>query len=571
MSSLRSDAWLGVAVVVSAIAITHGPSIGNGFVELDDDQYVHENPHVQGGLSREGLAWAFKVQNDRDTYFHPLTWLSLMLDHELFGLAPWGYHLVNLVLHAVAAALLLLAFALATGRPRPSAAAALLWGIHPLTVEGVAWVAERKTVLAGALAAGAVLAYVAYARRPSWRRLGVVALLQTASILAKPSLVVFPALALVLDLWPLGRIGRPRAGAGVPHPALSRIVAEKCALALVAVPAAIPAIVSTKHFDISLVTVPLSLRAANAFASIPRYLAAVAWPSGLSVYHPFPVHVPLPLARVVAGALLVALLTAGALLAARRRPSLLAGWLWFLVALSPAIGLKVVGMWPAWADRFAYLPLVGLAAAIAFAAADVAARASVARAMVIGGAACAAVALGAATVHQGRYWKDSLALFRRAAEIEPRSFEMQMHLGVTLGRAGRWQEALSHLELARQLNPLDAKYRLNLGLCLAALGRFPEAVEEMKAAVSLDPRNANAKAQLAMALHNLGRLAEAERHFRDALEIDANHPDALFRYAELLRTSDRPGQALPLYVRFLEIAPPTHAREREVASFLLGR
>ncbi len=526
----RATAIRAGAVVFLLAVAAHGRSVRDDFLSFDDATYVYQNAAVREGLTRSSVAWAFRIEHDNKTYFHPLTWLSLMADRQVFGLRPWGFHAVNVLLHAVAALLLLSILLVATGEVAPSTVAAALFAVHPLTVEGVAWVAERKTVLAAALGFAAILVYVLARGRPSWRRLAAVSGLQLASLLAKPGLVVLPGLLLVLDVWPLGRL-RGTSGAERRREAL-RLVAEKVPMVLVSVAAyglvaASTRLVAAHHTP----PFPFAVKLANATATVPLYLLDVLWPTNLSVFHPFPSAVPV--AAVAAGLATIVLITAVAAALARRAPSLAAGWAWFCIAILPFLGLKHAGLWPSRADRFAYVPLVGIAMGVAFAGARLwreRPAATWAKRAVV---AVAIASLGAATVAQGRHWVNGTALYRRATDVEPNSGRMHYNLGGELMREGRTVEARFHFEEAVRVEPKLALPRVFLGGLL----------------------------------EREGRSAEAELQYREAIRNEPTKWDATLALAELLRKSGRYGEARPLYARVLQIAPPNEEWARRQASW----
>jgi len=526
---MRRSVVLACAAVLASVAIAHGGALSNGFVAFDDDTYVYANPVVPSGLSPASIAWAFRMDARRQ-YFHPLTWLSLMADAQAFGLNPRAFHAVNLALHGATAVLALLVLLSATGRLGASTAAALLFAVHPITVEAVGWITERKTVLSSALGMAAVLAYVRHARRPSAARLALVAALLAATLLAKPGLVVLPALLLLLDFWPLGRLAPggadPQGGSG----RMRGLLAEKIPLAVVSGAGLALALISSRASTIEAALPSLALRSANAVASVPRYLSAIVWPSGFSAFHPFPSAVPL--GTVVAASIGIGGATVFAAAAARRLPWLLVGWAWFLVALSPYLGLKQNGLWPGWAERFAYLPLLGLTTAVAFGASDLARRASVLRGPLALAAALVAAALVSATRHQVGYWKDSVSLFTRAVAVEPGAAVM----------------------------------RFNLAMSLAKSQRFDEAATELERAVQLAPRNAEFQTKLASVERDRGRPTEAERWFRSAMRVDPKSYEALYGLARLLEDQGRVAEARPFFARFLAVVPPQYETERAIAA-----
>jgi tetratricopeptide (TPR) repeat protein len=403
-------------------------------------------------------------------------------------------HLVNLALHAATAVLLFLVAFRATGQRWASLAAALLFAIHPLQVEAVVWITERKAVLGSALGMGAALAWVAHLGRPSRPRLALAAALLALSILAKPHLVVLPVLLLLLDLWPLRRLAplAPPDGRFAPAP-LGTLLLEKWPLwAVSAAGAAIVVATLPPTTEAGEPLRPLSIRAANAVARMVDYVAAVAWPHDLTVLRGFPHEVPA--AEVAAGAALVAALTAGALWFVRSRPWLLFGWLWFLTALAPVSGLLQTGIWPSWADRFAYTPLMGVALAVAFEGAAWAARSRSIRAAVLGAAAAAALGLGTSTVLQVEQWQSSTDLFERAAAQSP------------------WHAGIRTMYASNLMND----------------ERLEEALVELKAARRLDPTFPLAMLRMGETLHRLGRVQESAAAFRECLQHWPDHPDAHF-------------------------------------------
>jgi hypothetical protein len=533
---LRLPAATAPLAVVAAVALAHGGALGHGFVHFDDDLYVYANPQVQAGPSLDGLRWAFDL-GDGQTYFHPVTWLSLMADASLFGGAPWGFHLVNLLLHAASALLLLAVLRRLGVRPGPALAAALLWVVHPLTVEAVAWVTERKAVLSTALGLAAALSWMAAPPPRSPARRAAATALLLGGLLAKPALVTLPALLVLLDAWPLARAGDAPPPVEVrPWPqALRAALVEAWPLLLASSAVLGPALLSSARIPLeSSVTRPLALRAAHAVASVPTYLAAAAWPDGLAVYHPYPADVGV--GALALGAAVLLGCSAAAWRLRRRWPVALVAWGWFLVTLAPYLGLVQNGLWPGWAERFAYLPLMGLALLVAHGVADLLARLRAPAPAGPGLLALALLALVPATRHQVGAWRDSVALFERSTAAEPASPVLQMNLGVALLDAGRPAEAAGALQAAVQLGP-----------------RFP-----------------NAQAALGLALRQLGRPTEATGHFLAALADQPDHPQALFGAAEALREAGRPGQARGYYRRFLEVAPPSMAVEREAAAVWAG-
>jgi len=516
--------WLAVAALLLAVALALGGVATAGFMWLDDALYVTHNAEVLAGLTRHGLAWAFGAGAVDHAYFHPLTWLSLMADVSLFGPGPVALHLENLALHGVSAVLLFLLLLRTTGRRGPALAAALLFAVHPLTVESVAWIVERKLVLSTALGMGSALAWVAHLERPAPWRAALSAALLLASLLAKPQLVVLPALLLVLDVWPLGRFAPLAAPGGRFAPApLHRLVLEKWPLWGAAAAGAALVLASLPgSTDAGQAPRPLGLKAANAVARLADYAGAALWPHDLTVLRVFPASVPA--GEVAAGAAVLMGASAGALLLSRRRPWLLAGWLWFLLALAPASGLLQTGLWPAWADRFAYVPLMGLAMAAAYEGAALAGHSPRARLVVLAAALLAPTALLLATRAQVDHWQSSASLYERAAAQSPGSALVRASYAATLLNAGRDAEALAEAQAAIRLDPAYPLGHLRAAEASHRLGLAQQAAAGYRGALALDPFDADAHFGLGYLAWQQGWSDVAVFHLQRFLAVQV--PDA---------------------------------------------
>lgn len=486
------DLAIALAIALATLAVYQG-TLRSGFLVLDDGVYVTGNPHVRAGLTVDGVRWAFSFATKEGTYWHPLTWLSHMADCELFGLDPGLHHLTNLALHILNAVLLFFGLGRLTGRRGASALVAALFALHPLNVESEAWVAERKNLLSTTFLLLTVGAWARYAVRPGLGRYLLVVLAMTCGLLAKPTLVMVPAALLVLDRWPLGRWpGAPAPPTGPATPrSLAFLVAEKVPLGLLAVASAVVSVGSLGvTSSASLAAPPLGLRIANATVIPLRYLWHALLPHDLAVYYPYPYSVPL---WQVGGAVLVLLAIT---LAASRRPAALTGWLWFLIMLAPTSGLVQAGWWPAWADRWGYVPLIGLFVAVVWSLAAAAERLRVGppAAALVAGAWLTALAL--ATAAQAATWRDSLTLFEHAARVTPPNVLTLTNLGQLLSERGEPAAALPYLRRALALDPSDATVHNGLGVALARLGRLREATAHFQDALRLRPDLAVARANL---------------------------------------------------------------------------
>jgi tetratricopeptide (TPR) repeat protein len=536
----RHPALLAAGLLVAATLVTYWPALENGFV-FDDIDYVTLNPQVQAGLTGPSIAWAFTTGHASN--WHPLTWLSLELDRDLFGPEPWGYHLTNLVLHVANALLLFLVFWKMTTAVWPSAFVAALFALHPLHVESVAWVTERKDVLSTLFGLLALLAYWAYARRPALGRYLLVVLAFALSLLAKPMLVTLPFLLLLLDYWPLGRLRlvreplaeRHRAAGAAGPVAVARLILEKVPLLLLAAASCVATWLAQQHGHSvqRLAQLPLALRAGNAVVAYAVYLRKVLWPTDLAAFYPHPGS-SLPWSHVAAPALLLVAVTALALWLRRRAPYLFVGWFWYLGTLVPVIGLVQVGS-QGLADRYTYVPLVGIFIMAAWGVADlVARRPAQAAAPAALGWAVILVACALITWLQVHHWQDNLHLWHHALEVLPDNAFAHTNLGVAImeNASGPDDEtaAFSHFTRALQIDPDQARASLGLALLAQQRGRIEEAVQRFRRVLHLEPTNEVAQRGLASnlarqlylrgeALRREGKRAEAIACFREALSL----------------------------------------------------
>jgi Flp pilus assembly protein TadD len=561
--------------LVLATAAAFGRCCANGFVNYDDDVYVTGNRHVQAGLSASGLAWALTTTEALN--WHPLTWLSLQADSQLFGLRAWGFHLTSVLLHAANVLVLFLLLDRMTGRPWPAALAAALFGLHPLRVESVAWVAERKDVLSTFFGLLALLAYLAYARRPGLARYLTVALLFALSLLAKPMLVTLPAVLLLLDFWPLGRLrlGRsavPAVAAHAPGPAPVppwRVLAEKVPLlALAAASAAVTLYAQQRGGAVrSLEQLPLPARVGNALVSYVRYLGLTFWPADLAVFYPQSGE-PLPGWQVAGAACMLALLTLGALAQARQRPYLLVGWLWFLGTLVPVLGLVQVGD-QALADRYTYVPSIGLAVVLAWGAAEWADRAPRVRPVLAAAALAVLLACCVGTWRQVGFWRDGRSLWGHALEVTADNYTARNNLGRALvEEGGDPHEAEGHLRAAIRLQPDAWRPYTNLGPALDRQGRLAEAVDCYRRSLALNPNQVLARNNLAIDLGKLGCLDEAIAQLTEAIEFDPDSAETCHNLAFALSRQKRNAEALAYGERAVQLEPGS-ARFHSLLAYLL--
>jgi tetratricopeptide (TPR) repeat protein len=569
--------WLVAVALAVLTAVVFLPALDCEFVNLDDPDYVLNNPKVKAGLTAEGVRWAFTTFEIGN--WHPLTWLSLELDGTLWKnpdgktFNPWGFHLTSLLLHAGSTALLFLALRALTGAAWRSAAVAALFAVHPLHVESVAWVAERKDVLSTFFGMAALLAYAVYVRRPSVARYLVILVAFALSLLAKQMLVTLPCLLLVLDWWPLRRATAGSANSlpagknvttspdgGTATRGLTRtwlwLLVEKLPIfALTGLAAAATFLAqSGAGAVIDLETFPLPSRIANAVLSYVSYLGKTFWPANLGVFYPHRCYAwggGLPPVAVAAAALLLVGITAGAVVLRKRAPYLLAGWLWYLGTLVPVIGVLQVGD-QAYADRYSYFPQIGILIATCWAVADLARgvpRVAVAVAVV------AILVLSIVTRDQLATWQNSIALWENDRQAAGESPLCLADLGVALEEKGRRGEAERSLRRSLELEPKAPITRINLANLLFRMGRLEESAEQFRIACDLVPQAANPRTQLSEVYLRQGKKPQAFETNEEALRLDPNLSAAHCNKGLILIALDRVDEAVPEFREALRLRP----------------
>jgi len=528
---MRAALALGLAVAAAGL---YAPVLDHGFSAFDDRTFLVENPALDAGLSGEGLAWAAGATVDGNRI--PLTWISFLIDQELHGLSPRGTHATNVVLHALASALLLLALARLGAGLDASAFVAAVFALHPLHVESVAWAIERKDVLSGALFAATLLAWAGYAARPGALRYGAVCVLLALGLAAKPMLVTVPFVLLLLDAWPLGRLGSAAA--------VRRAVIEKLPLlALSAVASLFALQVQTAVGAREAVDVALPWRLANALVAAVAYLRKAVAPVDLAVFYPHP-RDALPLAAVGVAAVVVAAVSLLAAAQWRRRPWIAVGWLWYLGMLVPVLGIVQVGA-QAMADRYTYLPLVGATLPVACAGAELARRSAAARAGAVGAACLALVACAVLARGQIDHWRDDVALWRHALAVTERNAHAHNALGAALLARGRDAEARAELERALAIRPELTDAHVNLGVALLRAGEPEAAVRSLSRGLTLPAaRRAEVHGRLGLAQLDAGRPGAARVQAREGLRLrdDLGLLHAVLGFAQV--RLGRPGEAL---------------------------
>jgi protein O-mannosyl-transferase len=551
----KRNVVLCLLLVVATLAL-YNPVNRHPFVNYDDDRYVTENPHVHNGLNWDTITWAFSAEEQGN--WHPLTWLSHVLDYQLFHQNATGHHFTSLLIHAANAVLLFLLLMYATGRVGPSWFVAALFALHPINVESVAWVAERKNVLCTIFFFAALIAYCWYARKPDWRRYLAFATLFALGLMSKPMVITLPFVLLLLDYWPLGRLkGSPPSVPPIHQAPLPRLLVEKLPLlALSAASAAITiqaqraggAVRSTAQFS-------LGVRLENAVMAYATYLWKTIWPAHLAPLYPHPGDSLLVWQIVISA--LVLLAVTGAALRFRSKRYLLTGWLWFLGTLVPVIGLVQVGD-QAMADRYAYIPLVGIFVMIAWGVTDLADSRHLGLSARMVPAGCILLALSVATNRQLSYWSSNYDLWTHALAVTRRSFIAENNLGGALLLLGKPDEAYSHFQAAAEINPNDPMSHSNIGAYLQEHGKLTEAMEQYDRTISLTSDAgllAATYANLGTAYRTLGQDEKARDNYEQALGLNPNQPNAYLGMGQLLEKQNQLDDAIRNYSRSVELLP----------------
>lgn len=577
-------AWLAVALGIATLLL-YAPVLQFDFIRYDDPRYVLLQPRISHGLSWDNVRWAltaFEVGN-----WHPLTLISHMMDVSLFGMRAGAHHAVNAVLHALNAALLFLFFDRATRRRAPSLVTAALFAVHPLNVESVAWISQRKSVLCMLFLLLTLIAYVAWVRGGGGARFAIAIAACAAALAAKPIAVVIPGLLLVIDFWPLERVA---ATAGARARGIARILVEKAPFAALAVAASVATWAAQKEAGAlgSVQEFPAAERLAHTLFALGWYLGRMVWPSDLSLFYPTTLGSE-AVAKLAGSAIVLAAVTIAVVRYARTRRYLAFGCGWYVVALLPIVGLVKFGTQIV-ADRYAYLALIGPFAALAFLGADLVGGRT-ARARIAAGVATAGliVALAFGTGYALAPWRDSLsilsrglrrapdnahaqanlglelvrqerydegiALLKRAAETVPNESTVHAYLGYAYAKTGRPAEARAAYEEAVRLKPADARLAMELGGVLAQLGLETDAEARLREAVRRDPELAGAWLLLGTLLHGQGRFAEAEPPLERAAARLLHDPDALTAWGVNLADLGRRDEAIATLRKAVQLDP----------------
>jgi tetratricopeptide (TPR) repeat protein len=591
-SSARRQA-LGVCVLLVATTwLVFGQTVRYDFVNYDDNEYVYTNPNITRGLTVPGIIHAFTGTHSGN--WHPLTTLSHMLDCQLWGLHAGGHHLTNILLHAIAVVLLFLALQQMTSAMWQSAFVAALFAIHPLHVESVAWISERKDVLSAVFFMLTLDAYVRYARSPAIGRYLAMLLFFALGLMSKPMLVTVPFVLLLLDHWPLKRFAE--------RSAIKQLILEKIPLLILSAASGVATLWAQQSSVARAEQLPLISRIANGLVTYVIYLKQMVWPGGLAVFYPHPED-KLPIWEIALAIVLLVLVSAGAIALRRKRPYLITGWFWYLLMLLPVIGFIQVGS-QAHADRYTYLPQIGLYVLLSWAISD--ALASQIERRILAVSAGVAIIFLAWRAHiQASYWRDAESLWSHALAVTSGNFiahnalghflldhdrldeaieqfqmagksgrqfpEERKYLSIALARKGRTDEAIAHLETLVKQHPKDAQGYYDLGNALLEKGESQSAITAYEEVLSLRARYPAAHYSLGIALDQNGRIDEAIAHYQQAVQDNPHYAEAYYLLGNDLLRKARVDDAIAAYEQALKSSPTFPEVENNIGLALLQK
>jgi len=574
---------LGLAVMTFGI---YAQVIRHQFITLDDGVYIKDNPMVNHGVTLAGLAWAFTTFYEGN--WHPLTWIAHMIDSQLFDMNAGGHLLVNVLIHVANTLLLFRFLSQTTGDRWPSALVAALFALHPLHVESVAWAAERKDTLSTFFGLLSLISYTRYAEGHSRKWYAWTALTLALGLLAKPMLVTWPFVMLLLDYWPLRRVSQSTSRKNFLV-SIAPLLREKLPLFAIVAASCVVTLFAQSHGGAvrTFTDVPIALRLLNALVSYAKYLLLTFWPHDLAVYYPFTATAT-PAWQIIGAAFFLAWITAFCLFQRKSRPYLIVGWLWFFGTLVPVVGLVQVGG-QTMADRYFYIPSIGLFIALVFGVVDIAKTRHVAPAFSGALAGMVLLVLATLTNAQIHLWRNSFTLFQQTLAVTPPNLIIQNCLGIAMDNAGRYDEAAAHFEKALQVQHGHYEVLVNMGVTHYHQSKVPEAIkyyeaairsqpdapeahaqlalalwkqsrneaayDEVRRASQLAPKDANIRNYLGIALGRMGRFPEAIDQLQEALRLNPNSADAHNNLGLALLASGKPRESIPEFETALRLNP----------------
>ncbi|QTA81914.1 Tetratricopeptide repeat-containing protein [Desulfonema limicola] len=502
------------------------------YIKFDDSMYVTGNKHIVNGLSLDNIIWAFKIGGEDKNYWHPLTWISHMIDIQMYGLNPGMHHRTNLLFHIFNTLLVFHVFRKMTGEILKSAFAAFIFAFHPINVESIAWIAERKNVLSTFFWLLTISAYTHYSRKPGFFNYFQVFLFLSMGLMAKPMLITLPIIFLLLDYWPLRRISSWNLFINKNLSFKNRklpfiyLLIEKIPFIILSCLSVYISFFSLKGSDIVISTEDISMkvRICNALISYIDYIVKMFYPVNLAVFYPFPSE--FQLLKTAGYSLVLLIITFLIIFKSRKFPYIITGWFWYIISLIPVSGIKQAGLWPAMADRWAYVPFIGLFVIIAWGGAEIFEKLKLRSHVCFIICLQIIIVLMAITYLQTGYWKNSFTLFKHAADVTEDNYVAHANLGMIYSIRGNIDQAVYHYSESLRLEPYNAKAYNNLGFALAAQGKIKQAIFHYKKALALNPEYARAHNNIGVVMAQQGRMSEAVFYFKKALEINPNYVKA---------------------------------------------
>ena len=550
--------------------VVFSPVLQNEFISLDDQVYVTENPYVQMGITMKSITWAFVTISAG--FWHPLTWLSLMIDAQLYGLNPGGFHFTNVLLHISNSLLVFFVFRRMTGTLWQSACVAALFALHPLHVESVAWASQRKDVLSTLFWMLTIWFYISYVEKPCANRYVWVVVFFILGLMAKPMLVTLPFVLLLLDYWPLNRFHifqklnnisiktSPDSGdtktvmVNDKETSIPRLVLEKLPLLIFSVFASGTALWTTQQYGAlkNMEYTSFLVRAGNAMISYMKYIIKTFWPYNLTIYYPF--NLPLPALQVVFAVFLLILITILVIFKIKQKPYYAVGWFWYIGTLVPVIGVISVGIF-SMADRYTYVPLIGIFVIIAWGVPDMLPQFSYRKHLLVLMALSVLIFLSVATRVQISHWRNSFALYTHALAVTKDNPAVHHFMGNLYFKQGIFEKAADQYRQELRIKPNSVDGRQNLGVALSSLDRQDEAIEQFDILLKKDPYNMNVRFALANAFIKKGKYDEGINQYRYVIRNRPDEPMGYYNLAYALALMGNVDDAVFTYCRAIELKP----------------
>ena len=538
--------------LIAATLAVYWQITNHEFINYDDGLYVTENLHVKAGLTFESIEWAFTTFHAGN--WHPLTWLSHMLDYELYGLNPMGHHWTSLQIHLTNTLLLFFILQYMTGAIWKSAFVAALFALHPLHVESVAWVSERKDVLSAFFGMLTISAYIMYVKKRDLLRYSLVFILLSLGLMAKPMLVTLPFILLLLDFWPLKRLKLTLNQASGQTSNLLLLIREKIPLLVpVAISAILTLIAQQSSALKTLESFPLQTRVANALISYINYIVKTLWPLHLSVFYPFQGNF-ISFWHASVSALIIAVLLVVAVNTSKKYPYIMVGLLWFLVTLLPVIGIIQVGD-QAMADRYAYIPLTGIFMIFVWGSSDLLKKWTNKKIVSSILAMSVLLVLTMQSFHQAANWKNSSTLFENAIKVTENNWLAHNNLGIALFNEGKLDKAIYHYKEALNIKPDTVEAIKNLGVALSGKGNFKEATQYFSKALVINPEDFDAYHKLGGILVKQGKVNEAILHFSEAIKINPDYAPAYNEIGIILAKKGKLQKSNEFFLKAIQLEP----------------